>query len=377
MATLTALATEHGARTGQTAKSAAHTSALEALAQHLQSAACDVLYAPYKTVQGAQELPVVVTENQSDQQRNAYADRLMTDLSKRAWDAARERDDATPQLVPLPERGCVHALKKWLVPRNLGTREDNKAVSQAVARALLSTYPAGAGLLRDMFDTAAERGLNQHDMADALLLAMQEALRQYAAHTKTVLSRRRRGEKRSDTPPLTPEQMSGGGTIRVVGIDPGERAMGLCVLELVRMEYTPTRSSARGDDPEPVFRVLLLQLVDLQSPWSPTQGHAVLHWSPAEPVPLLEPPGHGTTADVYKVATGVVEQTMAVRNKRKRKKPAVVAEAVPEVWPDDDPTPKRARREDAPMLYVDLVAFEQQMLREEGREDSIYEDSHV
>jgi hypothetical protein len=125
-----------------------------------------------------------------------------------------------------------------------------------------------------------------------------------------------------------------GGTIRVLGIDPGERAMGLCLVELCGMQLAPLRVNGAprrpGDAPEPVFRVLLMQLIDLKAPLSPVSGHAVLHYAPSLHPPL--PPAYAPVYDSHDIrdllarAAEAAEETLAERQGRKRKRPPAAEE---------------------------------------------------
>jgi hypothetical protein len=107
----------------------------------------------------------------------------------------------------------------------------------------------------------------------------------------TILPRRRSGEERSDTPVLTDEQMHQGGTIRSFALDPGTRSIGFSGIEWTGMRTAPTnRPSITGVDTEPCMRVLLMELIDLETSFSDLKGHSVLSYAPDPfPGPIMEP----------------------------------------------------------------------------------------
>lgn len=167
-------------------------------------------------------------------------------------------------------------------------RQLRKQESERVFRHLVENYSHMQGV-REALDAAKAlgKGDHVHDMADAFLLALQAAMDVWRQYAKELLGPRRPNEepRRPDHPCLTNEQCHRGGTIRVLGIDPGTKNMGLCLLELTGMQTVPADKAptsiisgnqwTRGD-PEPCFRVLVLELVDLKSEWSTTQGQAVV-----------------------------------------------------------------------------------------------------
>jgi len=187
-----------------------------------------------------------------------------------------------------PEQLIHFGQKKYMVPHtgeNGGEREDNKRVSEAVMDSLIQHYEATA--VGRLIDDLRERKLNRHDVADALLLALEKAMSIYKALAKTILPRRKRGEKRPAHPVLTPDQMGDGGTIRVLGIDPGTTNLGLCLVELVAQQLPPTDA---GNEPEPLFRILLMQLVNLNQ--EALFRRYPDHWAIADigaPTPILTP----------------------------------------------------------------------------------------
>jgi hypothetical protein len=148
---------------------------------------------------------------------------------------------------------------------------------------------------------ARAAGHHCHDMTDVVGQAMHEALRLYQKYATSILPRRRPHEVRSKTPVLTPEQLHHG-TIRVSAFDPGFKAAGLCLVELVGMQL-PAGVTDPAVEPEPVFRVLLLQLLDLTCAAQPAR----IHYAP-ETAPVLAPPAERApgTPDVYARAARVV-----------------------------------------------------------------------
>jgi hypothetical protein len=84
-----------------------------------------------------------------------------------------------------------------------------------------------------------------------------------------------------------------GGTLRYLYIDPGTTQLGLCLLELVRMVQPPDGHPGVLDpaasDPEPCFRVLAMELVDLNyQVWSPVRGYATVSYNCGESC-VIEP----------------------------------------------------------------------------------------
>jgi hypothetical protein len=151
-------------------------------------------------------------------------------------------------------------------------RLENKAESERLTRGIAERYRAEK--LKTLIKKAEHADMNVHDFSDAFLGAIQKAIVLYKLLVKKVLPRRKRGEKRSDMAPLTAEQMKGG-TIRVVFIDPGFYNIGLCMIELLAMQLPPA-DAEYPDEPEPIFRILLLQLVDARQDWDDKTGHAKL-----------------------------------------------------------------------------------------------------
>jgi hypothetical protein len=198
------------------------------------------------------------------------------------------------------------ALRKWLVPRDTpGTgsgdaakrRAEHKRKAEQAATLLFERYKNSEGA-RELFQEARLRSANRHDMCDALLMGIFYLLKLYAVHAQDVLGRRRPHEERPDCPVLSPEQLNGG-TLRALVIDSGSANMGLCFLELVGMVAPPEGrpgvmagldSAPNCADPEPRFRILALELIDLKRPWSETRGQAVVTYSrPAAEAPVMEP----------------------------------------------------------------------------------------
>ncbi len=130
--------------------------------------------------------------------------------------------------------------------------------------------------------------LNVHDLTDALLQALQVAINLWTLFAKKILPRRKRGEKRPDAPPLTSKQTNGGGSIRVIGFDPGYYNMGVCMIDLVGMQMPP-EDAEFPDEPEPLFKILLWQLVDCRQDYNKSRGYAKIHYVPSDPTAVLVP----------------------------------------------------------------------------------------
>lgn len=364
MASLALLASKRNAGAAGGDRYAHEKSAAGALAAHLQSLA--VLYEPYMDICGDRALPQVVVENQCDGVRTQWAQDQMMRLSKAAFEAVDAHDRATAAADPASPAAAllaasggggnnlrlVHRAKKYGIPHDgsAGPRNDRKVVAEHMARGLFRRYAARA--LEALFAEADARGLNRHDMADALLLAIAEAVQLYAAYCKTVLPRRRPGEQRPDAPPLPADQRLG--TIRVAGLDPGMRNIGLAVVELVNM-HEPL---APGLDPEPELRVLLLELVDLQQ--RAPQSCAVLHYRADSTSPVLVP-RPDTLAPPALLAEVLVRlhDKQAARAERlaRPKKPKRPRATDPSQQPPKKTATKRAKNQeaDAKSLFIDLV----------------------
>lgn len=211
--------------------------------------------------------------------------------AKQAYRPAPE-EDATAETLPPPDVDLEGArrfkLKKWLLQRDehdgaldaaaaRKVRGDHKKNITRIMLAVFENY-TNTEAVRAFFAALKAAGVNQHDIFDAFALAMQAALDEYAALASKILPRRKPHEVRSDTPPLFDQAITRHGTIRVAALDPGINNIGFCVVELAGMVMPPPgRVPVLGGEPhepEPVFRILCMELIDLDSEWSPTMGHA-------------------------------------------------------------------------------------------------------
>lgn len=267
MKTLGDLAAANGARpaasTGAYSKRMLHA---QAFAEHIAGPSCISWFTPYMSVCGGMELPMIVIENQADAAKSAFARVEMTRFTEDMISAIQARDAL---LFPPgtanapPARSVTFAQKKWLLPHTgvLGEREDNKAVGEKYFYALMDHYAATE--IRRFADDLKAAGLNRHDVADGFFMAMNRAQELYARYARTQLPRRKKGEFRADPPVLTLEQLGNGGTIEVIGIDPGTTNLGLCHLKLVAQQLPPLDHGQPNDKSEPIFSLLGLQLVNL------------------------------------------------------------------------------------------------------------------
>jgi hypothetical protein len=294
-----------------------------ALKRHLREArSLRELYQAYLTIEGIWDRPMIVMENQcgkvmqndyyggSNTRAFDYEDyqRIAQEV---AWvvlkvDALMQEELDAKVGGQVPQRPVTWALRKWLVPRDTpGTgpgdaakrRAEHKRKAEQAATLLFERYKNTEGA-RELFQEARLRSANRHDMCDALLMGIFYLLKLYAIHAQEVLGRRRPHEERPDCPVLTPAQMNGG-TLRALVIDSGSTNMGLCFLELVGMVAPPDGrpgvtagldSAPDCADPEPKFRILALELIDLKRPWSETRGQAVVTYSRSvAEAPVMEP----------------------------------------------------------------------------------------
>jgi hypothetical protein len=295
---------------------------IKAIGEHAASPAMKLLYEPYKSMTGY-ELPYICSENQCGHIMSDAHDMEMYNLNLEIMNAIKEVTDKRQAEIEerakalagdcehekiFLERGLAQVLKKWLLKRG---GENEKGLTKAQIRLLHKKESERLGYwiadnwkngapLRVFYDEAKSLGLNRHDCTDAKLIAMQGALSLYERFAQNVLGRRKPHEQRSDTPVLTGEQMNNGGTLRVLGIDPGTSNLGVCLLELVGMVQPPPDKLAltAGLDnlpadstlPEPVFRILFMDLINLNKPWSETLGYSALHYQPlVMPGAVMEP----------------------------------------------------------------------------------------
>jgi hypothetical protein len=151
-------------------------------------------------------------------------------------------------------------------------RLENKAEAERLLRGIASRY--NATKMKAFIQKAEKHDYNVHDLADACLTALRKAIDLYKLMVKKVLPRRKRGEKRSDAAPLSREQMNAG-TIRVISLDPGYNDIGLCGVELLAMQLPP-EDADYPDEPEPIFRIFLWQLIDCRIEFHEKKGYAKL-----------------------------------------------------------------------------------------------------
>lgn len=263
---LGALATKMGAHSAhKTPAYEARAKRTAAFKAHLRGPAGTGLFTPYLSVCGVRELPMVVIENQADGAKSGFARMQFTQFTEDAIECIRERDRELFGVLggpgAMPERTITFVQKKWLVPHTgeLGERADNKSVAETLMWDLIEHY--GATELRRLYRDLQEARLNRHDVSDAFLMAMHRAEELYVAHARTQLPRRKRGEP--FPPVLTAAQMGTGGTIQVIGIDPGFTNLGLCHLELVAQQLPPADAGRAENVTEPIFRVMSMQLINL------------------------------------------------------------------------------------------------------------------
>ncbi len=285
-----------------------------------------LLHKPYRTMfrsanplkKAVYDYPMGVVENQCDAQknkeegRNPYVANQMEQMSRAVFAGVEQQDavnvltmaedaalaGATNDDECVPNRDVDFFAKKWMIAHDgsVGERIDRKVESERLGTMVMDRFKGAARWRTLLMDALAQRPVcNRHDMTDAFLVAMQRLLNAYAAVVAKVLGRRRPHEQRSDFAVLTPEQMNFG-TLRALGVDPGTRNKGVCLLELVGMRAPPegvaaiTRTNSPLD-PDPVFRILCWELVDLDTPWSDIRGHARLSSfvTVAAQSPLIEP----------------------------------------------------------------------------------------
>jgi hypothetical protein len=186
---------------------------------------------------------------------------------------------------------------------NYRKRAIRKRISREIGLHMNENYTNMAGLT-GMFDElkALGKGDHIHDVTDVLLQGLQCDMSWFGIYAQGLLGPRDRGVPRPRYPCLTPEQMHSGGTLKKLIIDPGLKNIGLMLLEFVDMQSVPADRVAtsvlhghgwtRGD-PEPCFRILLAELIDLDSDWSDTRGHAVVTYQPVQfPGEIMRPEYH-------------------------------------------------------------------------------------
>lgn len=261
---------------------------MAAMSTHLRGPAGSSWFTPYRSVCGVRELPCLVIENQADGAKSGFQRMQFTqfceDLVQLVRRIDREkfgRPDGSfgDETGVLPERGISYVQKKFTVPHTgeLGERSDNKAVSETLVWDMIQHYAATE--MHRFFTDLKDRRLNRHDVADAFLMAMEYAQKLYAMHARSQLPRRKRGE--AFPPVMTAEQLGGGGTIQVIGIDPGFTNLGLCHMELVGQQLPPMDAGCAENVTEPLFRVLTMQLVNLHQESNYlryTDSYSMLQW---------------------------------------------------------------------------------------------------
>ena len=117
-----------------------------------------------------------------------------------------------------------------------GKRTNRKEEAVRVTRQLLEKYDAVHELA--MLDACRDAKMNEHDLCDAFLLALQSAV-----------------DVQTGTQPLI-------GVVRVVGVDPGTRNLAVCLLEVSGLQPVPPQPDGTPRAPDPLFRVLYWALID-------------------------------------------------------------------------------------------------------------------
>lgn len=317
---------------------------LAAMKRYMQGPPHAAVYALYPGVGGEMELPMVAIENQHDGVRNAWADKQLMELTQKMVKAIQKEDAS--RALPGAARTFDYVLKKYGLKRteeDAHDRAKHKQDSERLTRAMWDRCDAVE--LLAVFARAADATprFNCHDMADAFLVAMECAVRRWTMYCKEL--------RLPLTNTLAP------GTIRVLGIDPGTRNLGVCLLELVGMQAPRLPADTNAElqkmaDPEPVFRVLLLDLVDLKS----TGDLAVVHHEAAAGSAPVRRPNHDhedigvlmkRAADKVAAKKAAAAQRKAAREAKKRE--CANADA------DEPPPAKKRKKEAAAVVRIDLT----------------------
>ncbi len=143
-------------------------------------------------------------------------------------------------------------------------REQNKREAVRIVRYLCQHCFHALALLA-VLDAAADARENEHDLCDAFLLALQAAEK-----------RARKGKE-----PFP---------IRAIGIDPGTRNLGVCVLDVISLSQRDPRPDGSARAPLPVIRVLYWALVDLEEPDAKQKLPYTIKVALAEETPVYLPP---------------------------------------------------------------------------------------
>ena len=312
-----------------------------ALLARLQRENAPLLHLVYLALTGSSELPMVVCENQHDQVKSphlAVMYRLVKFLTQELC--------AMDSLRCTWTRVCVNRQRKYGMRHDgsHGTYAGRKATSIVVATALLERYCATP--LLEVLDAARDAKHKLDDLCDALLLALVTAVEWFAlaAKDRDPKARPLRDGARSQVV---------GGTLRVLGVDPGTSNYAHCLIEVSELlpphAVTPASAlpsgggsggvaeeeadyaEADGDllrEPQPVFRVLLWELLHLNEggPTGTVKVHYALHPDQLDRAPFYRPAVRDIADMMRAPATSVSAK------KRKRA-------------PEDDaePTKKKAR----------------------------------
>lgn len=346
---------------------------LRALARALTThATYQPLYDVYTTISGARELPIVTVEPQMDGVRTQWAKRELMDLTKAAFDMIKEEDARRGLTVP---RALVHRAKKFLIPHD-GTfpeprRANRKLFAVRIMRLLERYYGPSAAALFAFFNAAEQ----QHDMADALLEALEDTQSNYALYAAAVLGRRRPNEWRANTPVLPADAMRG--TIRELGLDPGFVWLGTCILELVGMQLPPPGAPA-FTDPEPCFCVLQWGVLNLKR--APEDGGPVVYQYAApgtvlRPLPASELPedlADGLVAAAKRELAAFLTELAAAKTAKAEKKEA--REAANRAKLERQAAKKRAQEEAAAAAAADRPAAQKKRPRKQKEQKEEAED---
>ena len=178
--------------------------------------------------------PIAVTETQIDSVKRGWHEATMISLVGAIEMTLKRADFAFEPTAP--ERVILQRMGKYGIEHTGRGRPENKKEAVRVARTLLERYDAATALA--VLDTCIEERENEHDLCDALLLALQE------------------GDNILRAAPTL-------GSVRVLGIDPGTRNLGVCVLEVTGHVSQKTRSDGTPSAPLPLFRIHDWMLIDL------------------------------------------------------------------------------------------------------------------
>jgi hypothetical protein len=253
-----------------------------------------LVYKPYMSMGNAMELPSLVVEHQPEQHLDngeRYHNRSGTNI-------VRDSITRVSKLIALNmvsydsivhgdthTRHQQHAQKKWFMAHDgrYGSHDDNKIVSKSITQFILRHCENSREILT-FLEQCTLHGVKTDDMCDAFLMAMHRVMLLYKLLASAILPRRKPNEKRSKYPIL--DQLKPGTVFRAFGGDPAVKNIGFCLVELCGMRPVPQGYKSflglEAHEPEPVFRILLMQLVSLDSPWDDQTGHAIKSFVPSE-----------------------------------------------------------------------------------------------